>query len=346
MLFQVGDDGYLRIWSLKAHTELFSVNMAEKESTTIARSCAYSPDGVFLAVSFGGSTGKGKSKEDGIIRVYRQDPVSSASSKGNDVVIQKVCEIKEAKQWISVVRFSPDGSVLVAGSRDNSIYIYSVTQQFRRKAKFSKHNAGINQLDFSADGRYLQSCCSAYEILFCDVNTGAQLTNGASLLTDGNWQTWTMTLGWPVIGIWRGDMDGSDINSVDRSPSGKLLASADDFGKVSLFRYPCVKEGAQSCVFTGHSSHVTCVRWASVNGAKDSPSDDYLLSIGGEDKCVFQWKCVSTGIDGRPPSKISTSDNSTHESSTDSNSLLESAPTGGDEFTAVKVKAVCCWQIT
>jgi len=90
----VGDDGYLRIWSLKAHTELFSVNMAEKESTTIARSCAYSPDGVFLAVSFGGSTGKGKSKEDGIIRVYRQDPVSSASSKGNDVVIQKVCEIK------------------------------------------------------------------------------------------------------------------------------------------------------------------------------------------------------------------------------------------------------------
>jgi hypothetical protein len=29
-------------------------------------------------------------------------------------------------------------------------------------------------------------------------------------------------------------MDGSDVNSADRSPSGKLLAIGDDFGKVRL----------------------------------------------------------------------------------------------------------------
>ena len=60
-----------------------------------------------------------------------------------------IAEIKEAKQWISVVRFSPDGLTLAVGSRDNSIYLYSVGQNFERKAKFSKHNAGINHIDFS-----------------------------------------------------------------------------------------------------------------------------------------------------------------------------------------------------
>ena len=37
-------------------------------------------------------------------------------------------------------------------------------------------------------------------------------------------------------GIWTGTMDGSDVNAADRSPSGKLLATGDDFGKV---RFRC-----------------------------------------------------------------------------------------------------------
>ena len=53
-------------------------------------------------------------------------------------------------------------------------------------------------------------------------------------------------------------MDGSDVNAVDRSPSGKLLAVADDFGKVSIYRYPCLQPGTEACVYTGHSSHGKC----------------------------------------------------------------------------------------
>ena len=40
-------------------------------------------------------------------------------------------------------------------------------------------------------------------------------------------------------GIWSEGADGTDINAVARSHDGKLLASADDFGKVHLFSYPC-----------------------------------------------------------------------------------------------------------
>lgn len=45
----------------------------------------------------------------------------------------------------------------------------------------------------------------------------------------------------PILptGIWSEGADGTDINAVARSHDGKLLVSADDFGKVHLFSYPC-----------------------------------------------------------------------------------------------------------
>lgn len=65
-------------------------------------------------------------------------------------------------------------------------------------------------------------------------------------------------------------MTGSDVNAVDRSPSGDLIASADDFGKVNLLRYPAIGTGPtgdQKVEYSGHSSHVTCVRWLTFNQA-------------------------------------------------------------------------------
>jgi hypothetical protein len=50
-----------------------------------------------------------------------------------------------------------------------------------------------------------------------------------------------------VIGIWKGTMDGSDVNSVDVLFSKNLLATADDFGKISLFYYPAAVDGGSVC---------------------------------------------------------------------------------------------------
>jgi hypothetical protein len=46
---------------------------------------------------------------------------------------------------------------------------------------------------------YMQSNCSAYEILFCDANTGKQITN-PSEVKDVKWGTWTCTLGMKFVG--------------------------------------------------------------------------------------------------------------------------------------------------
>jgi WD40 repeat protein len=152
----VGDDGYLRIWSLQKQSLIGCLNLGG-----MARACAFSPDGLYLAVGLGGRLGnkKGKNPEDGIVKILRID-----SCQKSDFKLVQVSEIKEAKQWISVIKYSPDGATLAVGSRDNNIYLYSVPNQYHRKAKFSKHTSGINQLDFSTCSKFIQSCCR-YEVI-------------------------------------------------------------------------------------------------------------------------------------------------------------------------------------
>lgn len=304
----VGDDSYLRVWSFGLRRQLRSIDMG-----TMARCCAFSHDGTMIAVGFGGRVGKGKQKQDGLIRVYDSNNFSI------------LFETRDAKKWVSEIKFSKDGRFLAAGAHDNSIYIYSVPQQFKRKFKFTKHNSYITHFDFSTDGSILQSNCGAYELLFCDTSKGTQVSG--TILSEKDMATWTCPLGWPVLGIWPAGADGTDINAVDRSPSGSLLASADDFGKLKLFRYPCIIERSNFVQFSGHSSHVTNVRWG--------PSDEWLVTTGGNDKCVFQWK------NNCPDALVTTGKGSRHTHSTGSNANIEvedveDGPGGGDEFMAVK----------
>ena len=55
---------------------------------------------------------------------------------------------------------------------------------------------------------------------------------------------------------------------------------------MKLFRYPCVVPRARAKEYVGHSSHVTNVAFSS--------DDSHVLSTGGDDRAVFQWKVTRT----------------------------------------------------
>ncbi len=102
------------------------------------------------------------------------------------------------------------------------------------------------------------------------------------LSAPADWATWTGVLGEITTGMWPKFSDKTDINSTDSPKARDILATGDDFGFVKLFKFPCPGKDAKHKKFAGHSAHVTTVRF--------THDDSYLISTGGGDNSIFQWK--------------------------------------------------------
>ena len=328
----VGDDGLLRVWDLTTkRLRGPPEGISSKATNTVdlggmARAVCYSPDGKLIAVGFGGSVGRGRQKNDGEFAIYN----------AND--LQQIHKAKDSKEWIQDLKFSPDGNTLAVGSHDNNVYFYDKKKSWKLRSKFNKHSSFITHLDFSADSQFLRTNCGAYEMLFSDVFTGNQIKS-ASSLRNTEWDSWSCILGWPVQGIWSGSQNGSDINACVRSNAGQVLVTGGDDGLVKMYQYPCVNKKAGCEDYEGHSSHVTNVRW--------SLYDEYCLTVGGGDRCIFQWKHEVEEVEGAGQGKFRRMSTTTaglvSELEAEEEDVVEAADEmafeargGGDEFMAVK----------
>ena len=195
----------------------------------------------------------------------------------------QVKAITDSKKQIAELKFSPDCKWLAVGGHDARVRMYS-TNGFKLVSEFKGHHSTIKHLDWSLDSQVVMSNCTSYEILFFNAASGKQNTSGASAYKDEKWDTWTCTLGWPVQGIFPSFTDGTDVNACCRNQDGTVLATSDDFGKVNLYRYPSYVKKAAHNTYKGHSSHVTNVRF--------SAKEDFVISTGGNDKAIIQWKFI------------------------------------------------------
>lgn len=185
-----------------------------------------------------------------------------------------------------ILKYTPDDSKLAAGGANGQIILFNVLNRYKPLKKIRGHHSRILHFDFSQDGSALMSNSQDYEILFWDTSSGKQITSGASNYKDEAWHSWSCKLGWPVQGIWPPCANGTDINAVERAPDGTVVATADDFGQVKLFRYPCPQEKSNYQQYFGHSSHVTNISFSKTT----DDGQQYLITTGGEDKSIFQWK--------------------------------------------------------
>ncbi|XP_061200432.1 echinoderm microtubule-associated protein-like 3 [Neopsephotus bourkii] len=255
-----GHDRQLCLWDGQEHALAWSLAL---EDTGL---CAdFHPGGQLVAVGL--LTGRWL-----VLDMTTQQPLAGGS---------------DGNEQLSVVRFSPDGSFLAIGSHDNFIYIYSVTEGGRKYTRFGRctgHSSFITHLDWSKDGHFIMSNSGDYEILYWDIAGGCKLLRNRFESRDREWASYTCVLGFHVFGVWPDGSDGTDINSLCRSHHERLVAVADDFCKVHLFQYPCACPKAPSHVYGGHGSHVTNVRF--------THDDEHLISLGGKDTSVFQWRVL------------------------------------------------------
>ncbi|XP_051251602.1 echinoderm microtubule-associated protein-like 4 isoform X1 [Dicentrarchus labrax] len=193
----------------------------------------------------------------------------------------------DGNEQLSVMRFCVDGSLLAVGSHDNFIYLYTVSERGRKYSRYGKctgHSSYITHLDWSPDNNFIMSNSGDYEILYWDVPNGCKLIRNRSECKDIDWATYTCVLGYHVFGVWPEGSDGTDINALIRSHNRKVIALADDFCKVHLFAYPCSTAKAPSHKYSAHSSHVTNVSFLY--------RDSHLISTGGKDTSIMQWRLV------------------------------------------------------
>ncbi|KAH9120424.1 hypothetical protein LEN26_011110 [Aphanomyces euteiches] len=265
-----GEDGMVRLWDAPNRTILVKHSLSKK-----CRTVGIAPDGNHVAVG----------SADGSVTILKG---------GLDGV---VVELHISTKAISVVKYTPDGTLLALGSHDQRIYLYNAPA-YTKRCVLKGHSSSITHIDFSADSKYLQSNCSAYELLFCtfisineqnltiipgDVASGKQITS-ANTLRDVKWHTWTCTFGWPVQGIWPEEADGTDVNAACRSESHKSLLTVDDNSKINLYRYPSTHPRSKAKQYSGHASHVTACTF--------TKGDMFAISTGGADNAVFQFKYI------------------------------------------------------
>ena len=276
-----GEDKLLCVWN----TSAMRLEGRYKAQSAI-KSCDVSSDGSLIGVGI--SSG-------GICLLYRDSM--------NEKMLSECAFRKDAKEEISDVKFNPSGVGFAAASHDNFIYIYGCFEStppdvkgdrgevirsrkqysLRPLQKLRGHSSYITHIDWSCDGSLLRSNCGAYELLMWEADTGRICTG--IIEADVRWSTHTCVLGFNVMGIWPKYSDGTDVNAVDVSKKKKIIATADDFGRLNIHNFPCVVSGAPRKSFTGHSSFVTCVRFNGMN-------DEQLVTTGGQDCCVIVWKVV------------------------------------------------------
>ena len=140
------------------------------------------------------------------------------------------------------------------------------------------HSSAVLQLDWSADGKVLMSNSLDHEALMWDIRGRPAVDQSQR---DTEWDTWTCQLGFPVMGIWSDNMDGTDINAVDRSSRGGHVVVADDNGQVRMLNFPCVIDKAPSHAFPGTGESQGRGREGQAPGPAGEQGQDPTYGAGG-----------------------------------------------------------------
>ena len=115
IIVTTGDDMTVRKWDISTKKMLAMIQL-----DAMARAVTYSPDGNYIAVGLGGLvTGKDPVGPIGGFKVLQDEDLAIA------------IEGRDARQWVTSIKFSPDGRGMALSSRDGKLYLYDVEDAYK-----------------------------------------------------------------------------------------------------------------------------------------------------------------------------------------------------------------------
>jgi len=255
-----GDDKSLRLWGAVEHKQL-----RLKRLKFEARAVALSRENKWVVV--GGRTGT-------VVVFTTTD-------------FEEVASFDHRNREVSAMAFSPNDRFLAVGSHQRTVDIYDVAAK-KRVGVCKGASSYITQIDWDDASKVIAVNSGAKEQLFFEAPRGKRVAPSVDMLKRLKWNTMSRVLDPSVSGVWPPHADVTDVNACCRSSDGTAVATGDDFGFVKLFAYPSTGRHAKFKKYSGHSAHVTCVRWLL--------GDSHLVSVGGQDNAVMVWKYSGSAV--------------------------------------------------
>ncbi|KAG7392007.1 hypothetical protein PHYPSEUDO_002713 [Phytophthora pseudosyringae] len=266
LVVTAGGDHTVRLWHLDKRCVI-----AKTSLDGALQSVAYSPDGKWLAVGFGGSAEISKNNhKDGAFAVL------------DGQTLELLHEGRDSKLSALDMTFSPDLTLMALASADHCVYLYSTLDSFALRFKFSKPSGRATRLDFAADSSMARVSSDAFELLFVSTMDGSHITSAASA-ADVVWASHKCLFAWAAQGVW--DIDGKPddrVHALAKANRQEMLVAATNQGEIRVYNTPCLSRHTEQHKLHGHSLSVANVAFTC--------DDSRLVSIGANDKSLFVWK--------------------------------------------------------
>lgn len=314
-------NGKLHFWEGNTR-ELASVLLGHNNAVT---SVAYSPDGKnIVSGSYGQTVRLWNASSGKTLHVFEHsqamkvayNPTGKMVASGSDDGTIKLWDVESGKlistlqghaeaiiavlgynqESVASLTFSPDGQIIAAGLRDNTIRLWSVASG-KSLATLKGHTASVAGLVYSPDGKTLVSGSEDNTVRLWNAETGKVLrtlkghTGGvAALAYSPNGKIIASGANDNTIRLWDAKSGESQatlighsrlITSLSFSPHGRVIASGATDSTVRLWD---INSGLTINILQGHTEGVMGVAY--------SP-DGQVLSSSSTDRTIRLWRLSS-----------------------------------------------------
>jgi WD40 repeat protein len=275
----ISSDGYLALWDLQEHVCLQRLHFGTNAKANCVQFHPYGDE-----IAIGMTNGELLIVSYAEFRVMFKKTIRSSSNGSHT----DFC--------ITQLKYCTKAMYLAVGSKDTLIHIYDVTNNYKKAHVCEGHASAVVHVTWSANGDILMSNAADGELLFFIIsqNKPPKQILDHFHVRDAQWSKWSVLYGWATPGVWGDDTSNLfDIphvcttnDSEYSSDEHEDLISVACRNTLRVFRFPCFR-GAKYRAYHGHSGNIlaTCFSY----------KDNYLVSAGGEDGTIIQWKRKSMG---------------------------------------------------